>query len=170
MGLPNCKKTKTGYSTSADVLEKIKNEHEIVPQILEYRQLVKLKSTYADGLENYICDDGRIHGKFNQTITATGRISSTDPNLQNIPIRMELGREIRKVFVPEEGYRFVDADYSQIELRVLAHMSDDRHLIEAYNSDEDIHKITASQVFKVPLDEVTPRLRSNAKAVNLGIV
>lgn len=170
MGLPNGKKTKTGYSTSADVLEKIKNEHEIVPQILEYRQLVKLKSTYADGLENYICDDGRIHGKFNQTITATGRISSTDPNLQNIPIRMELGREIRKVFVPEEGYRFVDADYSQIELRVLAHMSDDRHLIEAYNSDEDIHKITASQVFKVPLDEVTPRLRSNAKAVNFGIV
>ena len=170
MGLPNGKKTKTGYSTSADVLEKIKNEHEIVPQILEYRQLVKLKSTYADGLENYSCDDGRIHGKFNQTITATGRISSTDPNLQNIPIRMELGREIRKVFVPEEGYRFVDADYSQIELRVLAHMSDDRHLIEAYNSDEDIHKITASQVFKVPLDEVTPRLRSNAKAVNFGIV
>ena len=170
MGLPNGKKTKTGYSTSADVLEKIKNEHEIVPQILEYRQLVKLKSTYADGLENYICDDGRIHGKFNQTITATGRISSTDPNLQNIPIRMELGREIRKVFVPEEGYRFIDADYSQIELRVLAHMSDDRHLIEAYNSDEDIHKITASQVFKVPLDEVTPRLRSNAKAVNFGIV
>ena len=170
MGLPNGKKTKTGYSTSADVLEKIKNEHEIVPQILEYRQLVKLKSTYADGLENYICDDGRIHGKFNQTITATGRISSTDPNLQNIPIRMELGREIRKVFVPEEGYRFVDADYSQIELRVLAHVSDDRHLIEAYNSDEDIHKITASQVFKVPLDEVTPRLRSNAKAVNFGIV
>ena len=170
MGLPNGKKTKTGYSTSADVLEKIKNEHEIVPQILEYRQLVKLKSTYADGLENYICDDGRIHGKFNQTITATGRISSTDPNLQNIPIRMELGREIRKVFVPEEGYRFIDADYSQIELRVLAHMSDDKHLIEAYNSDEDIHKITASQVFKVPLDEVTPRLRSNAKAVNFGIV
>ena len=168
--LPNGKKTKTGYSTSADVLEKIKNEHEIVPQILEYRQLVKLKSTYADGLSNYISEDGRIHGKFNQTITATGRISSTDPNLQNIPIRMELGRAIRKVFVPQEGYCFVDADYSQIELRVLAHMSGDEKLIESYNSDEDIHKITASQVFKVPLDEVTPRLRSNAKAVNFGIV
>lgn len=168
--LPNGKKTKTGYSTSADVLEKIKNEHEIVPMILEYRQLVKLKSTYADGLSNFISKDGRIHGKFNQTITATGRISSTDPNLQNIPIRMELGREIRKVFVPEEGYCFVDADYSQIELRVLAHMSGDEKLIESYNSDEDIHKITASQVFKVPLEEVTPRLRSNAKAVNFGIV
>lgn len=168
--LPNGKKTKTGYSTSADVLEKIKNEHEIVPMILEYRQLVKLKSTYADGLSNFISKDDRIHGKFNQTITATGRISSTDPNLQNIPIRMELGREIRKVFVPEEGYCFVDADYSQIELRVLAHMSGDEKLIESYNSDEDIHKITASQVFKVPLEEVTPRLRSNAKAVNFGIV
>ena len=128
-----------------------------------------MKSTYADGLAEYIVD-GRIHSTFNQTITATGRISSTEPNLQNIPIRMELGRKIRKVFVPEDGFIFMDADYSQIELRLLAHMSGDDTLIEAYNEDRDIHKITASKVFKTPLDEVTPRQRSNAKAVNFGIV
>ena len=168
--LPFGKKTKTGYSTSAEVLEKIKNEDPIVNMVLEYRQLTKLKSTYADGLEGYIQEDGRIHGKFNQTITATGRISSTEPNLQNIPIRMELGRLIRKVFVPDSSYIFMDADYSQIELRVLAHMSQDEALIDAYKQKEDIHKITASQVFHVPLDEVTPALRSNAKAVNFGIV
>ncbi|MCI6018148.1 MAG: DNA polymerase I [Clostridiales bacterium] len=168
--LPYGKKTKTGYSTSAEVLEKLKNEDPIVKMVLEYRQLTKLKSTYADGLEVYIGDDERIHGKFNQTITATGRISSTEPNLQNIPIRMELGRLIRKVFVPESSYIFMDADYSQIELRVLAHMSDDEALIQAYREDMDIHKITASQVFHVPLEEVTPALRSNAKAVNFGIV
>ncbi|HIU03581.1 MAG TPA: DNA polymerase I [Candidatus Onthocola gallistercoris] len=168
--LPFGKKTKTGYSTSASVLEKLRNEDPIIPLILEYRQLTKLKSTYADGLAVFIADDGRIHGTFNQTITATGRISSTDPNLQNIPIRMELGRQIRKVFVPEDGFVFVDADYSQIELRVLAHMSGDEQLIEAYKEEEDIHRITASQVFHVPLDEVTPAQRSNAKAVNFGIV
>lgn len=168
--LPHGKKTKTGYSTSADVLEKLAPEHEVVAKILEYRQLTKLKSTYADGLAAYISGDGRIHGTFNQTITATGRISSTEPNLQNIPVRMELGREIRKVFVPEEGCIFVDADYSQIELRILAHMSGDNNLIEAYNQAQDIHRITASQVFGIPLDEVTPVQRSNAKAVNFGIV
>ena len=168
--LPYGKKTKTGYSTAADVLEKLAEEHHIVADILEYRQLTKLKSTYADGLSQYIADDGRIHGKFNQTITATGRISSTDPNLQNIPVRTELGRELRKVFVPKDGSKFVDADYSQIELRVLAHVSGDENLIRAYNSAEDIHAITASEVFHVPLDEVTPQLRRNAKAVNFGIV
>lgn len=134
------------------MLEKLKGEDPIVKLILEYRQLTKLKSTYADGLESYIGGDGRIHGKFNQTITATGRISSTEPNLQNIPIRMELGRLIRKVFVPADGCVFVDADYSQIELRVLAHMSEDRALIEAYKSAMDIHRITASQVFHTPFD------------------
>ena len=129
-----------------------------------------MKSTYADGLANYICEDGRIHGKFNQTITATGRISSTEPNLQNIPVRMELGRLIRKVFVPEEGFVFVDADYSQIELRVLAHCSGDEQLISAYKEAKDIHRITASQVFHIPFDEVTDLQRRNAKAVNFGIV
>ena len=168
--MPFAKKTKTGYSTSADVLEKLRSEDPVIDEILEYRQLTKLKSTYADGLATYIADDNRIHGKFNQTITATGRISSTEPNLQNIPIRMELGRQIRKVFIPEDGYVFLDADYSQIELRVLAHMSDDERLIEAYKQDQDIHKITASQVFHTPLDEVTNAQRSNAKAVNFGIV
>ena len=168
--LPFGKKTKTGYSTSAEVLEKLKAEDPIVNFILEYRQLTKLKSTYADGLEGYIQPDNRIHGKFNQTITATGRISSTEPNLQNIPIRMELGRLIRKVFVPEKDYVFVDADYSQIELRVLAHMSGDEQLIQAYKEAQDIHKITASQVFHTPLDEVTSLQRRNAKAVNFGIV
>ena len=170
MKLPGGRKTKTGYSTAADVLEKLAPEHPVVAKILEYRQYTKLKSTYADGLANYIQNDGRIHGKFNQTITATGRISSTEPNLQNIPVRMELGRLIRKVFIPEDGYRFVDADYSQIELRVLAHCSGDEHLIQAYKEQSDIHRITASQVFHIPFDEVTPQQRRNAKAVNFGIV
>lgn len=168
--LPNAKKTKTGYSTAADVLEKLQDEHPVIPMILEYRQLTKLKSTYADGLAGYIREDGRIHGKFNQTIAATGRISSTDPNLQNIPIRMELGRKIRKVFIPEEDYVFLDADYSQIELRVLAHMSGDEKLINAYKEAKDIHRITASEVFHTPFEEVTPQQRSNAKAVNFGII
>ena len=170
LGLPGGKKTKTGYSTAADVLEKLAPEHKIVRDILEYRQMTKLKSTYADGLTAVIAPDGRIHSTFNQTITATGRISSTEPNLQNIPVRMELGREIRKVFVPKDGYVFLDADYSQIELRVLAHMSGDENLINAYREAQDIHQITASQVFHVPFDEVTPLMRRNAKAVNFGIV
>ncbi len=170
MKIPGGKKTKTGYSTAADVLEKLAPDYPIIEKILEYRQYSKLKSTYADGLANYISEDGRIHSKFNQTITATGRLSSTEPNLQNIPVRMELGRLIRKVFIPEEGYVFVDADYSQIELRVLAHCSGDRNLIEAYREAEDIHRITASQVFHVPFEEVTSQQRRNAKAVNFGIV
>ena len=170
MKLPHAKKTKTGFSTSADVLEKLQADYPVVALILEYRQLTKLKSTYADGLTNCIREDHRIHSTFNQTITATGRISSTEPNLQNIPIRMELGREIRKVFVPKEGYVFVDADYSQIELRVLAHMSGDPGLIQAYQQADDIHRITASEVFHVPLAEVTSLQRRNAKAVNFGII
>lgn len=170
MQLPGGKKTKTGYSTAADVLEKLAPENPIVQNILEYRQLAKLKSTYADGLANYIGPDGRIHSTFHQTITATGRISSTDPNLQNIPIRMELGRLIRKVFVPREGCVFLDADYSQIELRVLAHMSGDEKLIQAYREAQDIHRLTASQVFHTPFEEVTDLQRRNAKAVNFGIV
>lgn len=170
MALPGGKKTKTGYSTAADVLEKLAPEAPVVDKILEYRQLTKLKSTYADGLANYIGSDGRIHGKFNQTITATGRISSTEPNLQNIPVRMELGRLIRKVFVPRNGYIFLDADYSQIELRILAHCSGDEQLIGAYREAQDIHRLTASQVFHIPFDEVTDLQRRNAKAVNFGIV
>ena len=170
MELSGGRKTKTGYSTAADILEKLAPEHPIVKDILEYRQLAKLKSTYADGLGAVIAEDGRIHSTFNQTITATGRISSTEPNLQNIPVRMELGRLIRKVFVPEEGYVFLDADYSQIELRVLAHMSGDEMLIRAYREAQDIHRLTASQVFHVPFDEVTDLQRRNAKAVNFGIV
>lgn len=170
MELPGGKKTKTGYSTSADVLEGLAGEYPIVADILEYRQLTKLKSTYADGLANFIDGNGKIHTNFNQTITATGRLSSTEPNLQNIPIRIELGRLIRKVFHPEAGNVFVDSDYSQIELRILAHMSGDEKLIEAYNTGQDIHSTTASQVFNVPLEEVTPELRRNAKAVNFGIV
>ncbi len=170
MHLPGGKKTKSGYSTAADVLEKLAPDYPIVSDILEYRGLAKLKSTYADGLAAYIGQDNRIHSNFNQTITATGRISSTEPNLQNIPIRMELGRKIRKVFVPKEGSIFMDADYSQIELRVLAHMSKDEQLIEAYRMDEDIHKITASKVFHTPFEEVTDLQRRNAKAVNFGIV
>lgn len=170
MGLKGGKKTKTGYSTAADILEKLAPDHPIVEEILEYRGLTKLKSTYADGLADYIGEDGRIHTSFNQTITATGRISSTEPNLQNIPMRTELGRLIRKVFVPKDGYVFTDADYSQIELRVLAHISGDEQLIEAYRSDADIHRITASKVFHTPFDEVTDLQRRNAKAVNFGIV
>lgn len=168
--MPYAKKTKSGYSTAADVLDKLAPEFPFVNKILEYRQLTKLKSTYADGLATYIREDGRIHGTFNQTITATGRISSTEPNLQNIPIRMELGRRIRKVFIPKDGYVFLDADYSQIELRILAHMSGDEKLIAAYNSAQDIHRITASQVFNVPFEEVTDLQRRNAKAVNFGII
>ena len=170
MQLPGGKKTKTGYSTAADVLEKLAPEAPIVSDILEYRQLAKLKSTYADGLLTCIAEDGRIHSTFNQTITATGRISSTEPNLQNIPIRTELGRLLRKVFVPQDGFVFMDADYSQIELRVLAHFSGDEALINAYREQSDIHRITASQVFHVPFDEVTDLQRRNAKAVNFGIV
>lgn len=170
MKLPGAKKTKSGYSTAADVLEKLAPDAPIVADILEYRQLAKLKSTYADGLVHCIAGDGRIHSSFNQTITATGRISSTEPNLQNIPVRMELGRQIRKVFVPREGCLFIDADYSQIELRVLAHLSGDEKLIEAYREAKDIHRITASEVFHVPFDQVTPLQRRNAKAVNFGIV
>ncbi|MFV0528807.1 MAG: DNA polymerase I [Lachnospiraceae bacterium] len=168
--LPGAKKTKTGYSTAADLLLKLSEGNPIIKDILEYRQLTKLKSTYADGLAAYIGPDSRIHSHFNQTIAATGRISSTEPNLQNIPIRMELGRLIRKVFVPEEGFVFVDADYSQIELRVLAHMSEDETLIQAYKEAQDIHRLTASQVFNTPFDEVTSLQRRNAKAVNFGIV
>ena len=170
MGLPGGKKTKTGYSTSASVLEKLEPDYPFVRDVLEYRQLTKLKSTYAEGLAAYIKEDSRIYGKFNQTITATGRISSTEPNLQNIPIRTEIGRQLRKVFIPKEGCVFVDADYSQIELRILAHMSDDKNLIEAYKDSKDIHTATASLVFGVPIDEVTKTQRSNAKAVNFGIV
>lgn len=168
--MPFAKKTKTGYSTNADILEKLAPDYPIVSDILEYRQLTKLKSTYADGLAAFIQDDGKIHGIFHQKVTATGRLSSSDPNLQNIPIRMPLGRAIRKVFVPDPGYVFVSADYSQIELRVLAHMAKDQNLIDAYQHDADIHTTTASQVFGVPMEKVTPLLRRNAKAVNFGIV
>lgn len=170
LGLKSGKKTKTGYSTSVEVLEKIKKEHPVIPLILEYRQLTKLNSTYVEGLLTCIASDGRIHGKFNQTVTATGRISSTEPNLQNIPTRLPLGREIRKVFVPEDGYIFLDADYSQIELRVLAHMANDETLINAYKSHADIHSVTASEVFGVPFDEVDDLMRRKAKVVNFGIV
>lgn len=170
MKLPGGKKTKTGYSTAAEVLDKLAPDYPVVRRILNYRQLTKLNSTYAEGLAAYIGPDERIHGTFNQTITATGRISSTEPNLQNIPVRMELGREIRKVFVPKKDFIFIDADYSQIELRVLAHMSGDKRLIEAYKHAEDIHAITASEVFHTPLEQVTSLQRRNAKAVNFGIV
>ena len=152
------------------MLDKLAPEYPLVAQILEYRQLAKLKSTYADGLAAFIGPDGRIHTTFNQTITATGRLSSTEPNLQNIPIRMELGRLIRKVFRPKAGCVFLDADYSQIELRVLAHMSADENLIQAYKEAQDIHRMTASQVFHIPFEEVTDLQRRNAKAVNFGIV
>ena len=168
--LPNGKKTKTGYSTAADVLDKLAPDYPIVADILEYRKLSKLKSTYADGLANFIDETGRIHTSFNQTITATGRLSSTDPNLQNIPIRMELGKMIRKVFHPMEGDLFVDSDYSQIELRLLAHISGDEGLIEAFRENQDIHRSTASKVFGVAFDDVTDLQRRNAKAVNFGIV
>lgn len=170
LNLPYGKKTKTGYSTSADILEKLSDKSPVVAKILEYRKLTKLNSTYAVGLYDYIDSDGRIRTTFNQTVTATGRLSSTEPNLQNIPIRTELGRNLRKVFVAGEGNVLVDADYSQIELRILAALSGDEKLIEAYRSAKDIHQATASAVFKVPFDEVTPELRRRAKAVNFGIV
>ena len=169
--LPVVKKTKTGYSTDVDVLEKLKSEHPIIEKILEYRSLTKLNSTYVEGLKPYINKvTGRIHSYFHQTITATGRISSTEPNLQNIPTRIELGKRLRKAFVPKEGYVFIDADYSQIELRVLAHISQDENMINAFKHDEDIHKQAASNVFNVPIEEVTKEQRSHAKAVNFGIV
>ena len=170
MGLPGGKKTKTGYSTAAGVLEKLAPDYPVVNDILEYRGLTKLRSTYADGLMAYVADDRRIHTTLTQTITATGRISSTDPNLQNIPMKTDLGRQIRKAFIPMDGYIFTDADYSQIELRILAHMSGDQGLIDAYRENEDIHRITASKVFHTPFDQVTPLQRRNAKAVNFGIV
>ena len=170
MKIPGGRKNKNGYSTSADVLEKLAPDYPFVADILKYRGLAKLRSTYVDGLYPCIRDDNRIHSTFHQTITATGRLSSSDPNMQNIPVRMEQGRLIRKIFVPAEGYTFVDADYSQIELRIMAHMSGDEKLIEAYNSEADIHRITASEVFHVPFEEVTPQQRRNAKAVNFGII
>lgn len=169
--LPVIKKTKTGYSTNAEVLEKLRDKHPIIDLITEYRSVVKLKSTYIDGIKSLVNPiDGRIHSSFNQTIATTGRISSTDPNMQNIPVRTSMGRQIRKVFISEEGKKLVDADYSQVELRVLAHMSEDEHMIEAFESGEDIHRKTASQVFGVNSEDVTPELRSAAKAVNFGII
>lgn len=170
LGLPAKKKTKSGYSTSADVLESLRYSYPIVEMVLSYRGLAKLKSTYCDGLLKVICDDGRIHSNFNQTETRTGRISSTEPNLQNIPVRTELGREMRKFFTAKEGCVLIDADYSQIELRVLAHLSGDENMIDAFKNNVDIHSITASQVFNMPIDMVTPQMRSRAKAVNFGIV
>lgn len=170
LGLPPVKKTKTGYSTNAEVLEKLRGSHPIVDTILEYRQYTKLKSTYVDGLTKVIAADGRIHTSFQNTVTATGRLSSTEPNLQNIPVRTELGAELRKMFVAPEGHKLVDADYSQIELRLLAHISDDKTMQEAFLSGEDIHTVTASQVFGVPIPEVTHEMRRRAKAVNFGIV
>ncbi len=170
LGLPPVKKTKNGYSTNAEVLENLRDRHPAVQAIMDYRMLTKLKSTYADGLQKVIEPDGRIHTTFQNTVTATGRLSSTDPNLQNIPVRTELGSEIRKMFVPQPGCVFVDADYSQIELRVLAHIADDTRMQEAFRSGEDFHAVTASQVFGVPLESVTPLMRRHAKAVNFGIV
>ena len=171
MKLPICKKTKTGYSTDVDVLEKLKNEHPIIKELLEYRQFVKLNSTYVEGLKQYINPvTKRIHSFFHQTITATGRISSTEPNVQNIPTRFELGKRVRKIFKPKEGYLYIDADYSQIELRVLAHISQDEHMIKAFKEGQDIHKQAASKVFKTPIEEVSKEQRGAAKAVNFGIV
>lgn len=170
LGLPCKKKTKSGYSTNAEVLEGLRYEHPVVEMVLQYRTLAKLNSTYCEGLLKVIGDDGRIHSSFNQTETRTGRISSTEPNLQNIPVRTELGREMRRFFCAREGMVLVDADYSQIELRVLAHIANDKNMIEAFKNNEDIHAITASQVFGMPLDMVTPIMRSRAKAVNFGIV
>ena len=169
--LPVIKKTKTGYSTNADVLEKLRDKHEIIDKITEYRQIVKLNSTYVEGLSNIINPiSGRIHSSFNQTITTTGRISSTEPNLQNIPVKTEMGREIRKVFIAKDNCKLVDADYSQVELRVLAHMSDDEHMIDAFQHNMDIHSKTASQIFGVDINDVTSLQRSEAKAINFGIV
>ena len=170
LAIPTKKKTKSGFSTNAEVLEKLADEYEIVKFILEYRTYTKLKSTYCDGLLKEIAADGRIHSTFNQTETRTGRISSTEPNLQNIPVRTELGREMRKFFIADDGKVLVDADYSQIELRVLSDIADDKAMIDAFNNGDDIHAITASQVFKMPLQMVTPLMRSRAKAVNFGIV
>ena len=170
LGLPAKKKTKSGYSTNADVLEELKPYHPVIGEILEYRTVAKLKSTYCDGLVKVIGDDGRIHSNFNQTETRTGRISSTEPNLQNIPVRTERGREFRKFFNAKEGHLLVDADYSQIELRVLAHIADDKNMTEAFKNDLDIHRSTAAKVFNMPDDFVTPEMRSRAKAVNFGIV
>ena len=170
LGLPVLKKTKTGYSTNADVLEKLKNKHPIVPAIMDYRMLTKLKSTYADGLMQVIGDDGRIHTTFQNLVTATGRLSSTEPNLQNIPVRTDLGGQIRQMFIPKPGYVLVDADYSQIELRVLAHIADDKTMADAFVNGMDIHAVTASQVFGVPQESVTALQRRHAKAVNFGIV
>ena len=170
LGLPPVKKTKSGYSTNAEVLEVLKEKHPVVQAIMDYRMLTKLKSTYADGLQKEIAPDGRIHTTFQNLVTATGRLSSTEPNLQNIPVRTELGSEIRKMFVPRDGWVFVDADYSQIELRVLAHIAGDRQMQAAFRSGEDFHSVTASQVFNVPLSAVTPLMRRHAKAVNFGIV
>lgn len=170
LGLPPVKKTKTGYSTNAEVLEKLRGQHPIIGEILEYRQLTKLKSTYADGLGKVIEPDGRIRTSFQNTVTATGRLSSVEPNLQNIPVRTPLGAELRKMFVAGLGKVLVDADYSQIELRLLAHMAGDQAMIDGFNSGEDVHTITASQVFGVPVEAVTPLMRRSAKAVNFGIV
>ena len=171
LDLPVIKKTKTGYSTDAEVLEALKDKHDIIEKVIYHRQLSKLYSTYIEGLRNVIDKDNKIHSSFNQTVTTTGRLSSTEPNLQNIPIKYAMGREIRKIFVPyEEESLILSADYSQIELRVLAHISGDKKLIEAFKNHSDIHSKTASEVFKVPLEEVTPLMRSNAKAVNFGIV
>ena len=170
LGLPPVKKTKSGYSTNVEVLEKLRDKHPVVQAIMDYRMLTKLKSTYADGLQKEIAADGRIHTTFQNLVTATGRLSSTEPNLQNIPVRTELGSEIRKMFVPRPGWVFVDADYSQIELRVLAHIAHDKRMQEAFQSGEDFHTVTASQVFGVPIDAVTPLMRRHAKAVNFGIV
>ena len=164
------KKTKTGYSTNADVLEKLKNKHPIIPAIMDYRMLTKLNSTYAEGLLTAICEDGRIRTTLQNMVTATGRLSSTEPNLQNIPVRTDLGAEIRKMFIPKPGYVLVDADYSQIELRVLAHIANDASMTEAFRSGMDIHTVTAAQVFGVPAEQVTPLQRRHAKAVNFGIV
>ncbi len=171
LDLPVIKKTKTGYSTNAEVLDKLRDKHPIIDKITYYRQLTKIYSTYIEGLKAAIDEDGKIHSNFNQTVTATGRLSSTEPNLQNIPIKYEMGREIRKVFIPNtQDSVILSADYSQIELRVLAHISNDENMINAFNEHDDIHTKTASEVFKVPIDEVTPLMRSNAKAVNFGIV
>ena len=170
LGLPHGKKTKTGYSTNADVLEELIGKDPIIELILQYRTVTKLDSTYAQGLLKVIAEDGRIHTTFKQTETRTGRISSAEPNIQNIPVRTELGREFRRFFTAKEGYVLVDADYSQIELRILAHMSEDKNMIEAFKSGEDIHTVTASQVFDQPIEWVTPEMRRSAKAVNFGIV
>ena len=170
LGLPPIKKTKSGFSTDAEVLQKLSDKHPIIDQILEYRVLQKLSSTYVDGLLKVVGNDGRVRTTFQQTVTGTGRLSSTEPNLQNIPVRSELGGEIRKCFVPAPGHVFIDADYSQIELRILAHIAGDQTMIAAFESGEDIHTVTASQVFHVPPDEVTSLMRRRAKAVNFGIV